>query len=82
MPAKYAPASTYPFAVNLLLVFVQIFVVTTGDKFTYSKRFFIAATGLAAIVLVLPYLVQLPYGVNYWVVFAIFIPYGGFSGTF
>lgn len=82
MPEKYAPASTYPFAINFLLVAAQIWIILTGDRFTYTQRLVVAATGLASIVLVMPYLVQLPYGVNYWVVFAVLLIYGACSGVF
>lgn len=82
MPSKYAPASTYPFANTCLLVVSQIYFILAGDKYTYTQRIVTSTIGLSAIVLALPYLVQLPSGINYWVVFAVLIPYGGLSGMF
>lgn len=80
MPTKDAPASTYPFAVNSLLVASQVYIVTTGDRFTYSARIITCLIALTIVTAVLPYLVQLPTGLNYWVVFVILIPFGFFSG--
>lgn len=80
MPAKYAPASTYPFAVNILLFASQIFMITTGDKFTYTQRILSSLTVLIVILAVIPYLAILPLGYNYWAVFVILIPFGAFSG--
>jgi len=81
MPEKYAPASTYPFAVNVLLVASQVVIITTGDKYTYTKRILFSLTFLAIIIAVIPYLATLPEGYNYWVVFAVLVPFGALSGV-
>jgi solute carrier family 29 (equilibrative nucleoside transporter), member 1/2/3 len=76
----YSPTSTYPFANNMLVVASQVWIMTTGDLFTYSGRLITGFTALAVMCAAMPYLIVLPLGLNYWVVFTLLIIYGGFSG--
>ena len=67
---------------NFLLVGSQVYIITTGDKFTYNHKLIVSSAFLALIVGILPYLVEyLRMGVNYWVVFAVLVPFGAFSGV-
>jgi hypothetical protein len=77
----YSPASTYPFANIFTVVVSQIWIMTTGDKFTYNGRLIVSFTGVAILCAIMPYLVVLPLGINYWVVFFTLIFYGWFSGV-
>lgn len=72
--------STYPFAVNLLTCIVQIWLMTTGDMFTFNSRIVVGFGGVAIILAVFPWLASLPDGWNYWICFVVLIFYGGFSG--
>jgi len=77
-----SPASTYPFANNALVVASQVWIMTTGDLFTYNGRLIVGFTGVAVICGIMPYSVALlPSGVNYWVTFGLLVIYGGFSGV-
>jgi hypothetical protein len=77
----YSPIQTYPFAVNSMVLVAQIWIMTTGDLFTYNGRL-VAGFGAVAIILaVFPYLVKLSLGVNYWVCFGTLVVYGAFSGV-
>lgn len=76
----YSPTSTYPFANNMLVVASQVWIMTTGDLFTYNGRLITGFTALAIMCSAMPYLIMLPLGMNYWVVFTLLILYGGFSG--
>ena len=77
---NYSPASTYPFANIFTVVVSQIWIMTTGDKFTYNSRLIVSFSGVAFLCALMPYLVMLPLGLNYWVVFILLIFYGWFSG--
>lgn len=78
---NYSPASTYPFANNALVVASQVWIMTTGDLFTYSGRIVSGFLGVAIICALMPYSVALlPVGTNYWVTFSLLVIYGGFSG--
>lgn len=75
------PESTYPFANNCLVVASQVWILTTGDMFTYNGRLVSGFTGVAVILFALPGLTLLPSPLNYWVIFGILILYGAFSGV-
>lgn len=78
----YSPTTIYPFANNALVVASQVWIMTTGDMFTYNGRVITGFTGSAIICGVLPYSVALlPEGYNFWVTFVILVMYGGFSGV-
>lgn len=76
----YAPENTYPFANYFLVVITQVWLITTGDRFTYATRL-IVSFGFAAIILaIIPFLAYLPDTINYWVIFVVLMPFGGFCG--
>lgn len=75
------PFTTYPFANNALVVLSQVWVLTTGDLFTFNGRLVAGFSGIAVILFIIPGLTLLPEPINYWAVFGILIIYGGFSGT-
>ena len=79
MPS-HSPTSTYPFAVNFLTCLIQIWLMTTGDMFTFNSRIIVGFGGVAIILAVFPWLATLPDGWNYWICFVVLIFYGGFSG--
>ena len=76
----YSPSSTYPFAVNSLLFASQVYIMTTGDLFTYNGRLVTGFGVAAVIVTIIPYLVQLPLGLNYWITFIVLFIFGAFAG--
>ena len=54
--------------------------MTTGDMFTYNSRLIVSFSSVAVLCAIIPYLIMLPLGLNYWVVFLLLILYGWFSG--
>jgi len=80
MPPPYIPESTFPFATNALVVLSQIWIMTTGDLFTYNTRIVVGFAGCAIITESLAFVACLPLGWNYWLCFILLIPFGFFSG--
>jgi hypothetical protein len=81
MPSN-SPTTIYPFANNSLVVASQVWIMTTGDLWTYNGRIVAGFTGTAIICGLMPYSVALlPDGYNFWVTFVILVIYGGFSGV-
>ena len=78
----YSPTSTFPFANSALVVASQVWIMTTGDQFTYTGRIVAGFTGTAVILTLMPYSTALlPAGANYWVTFGLLFVYGAFSGV-
>jgi hypothetical protein len=78
----YSPTSTFPFANNALVVASQVWIMTTGDQFTYSSRIVVGFSGCSIICALLPYSTALlPIGANYWVTFVMLLIFGAFSGV-
>ena len=48
------PFSTFPFAVNALVVASQVWLMTTGDLFTFNGRVVVGFGVCGLIVLILP----------------------------
>lgn len=76
----YSPPSTYPFANYILVVGIQVWLMTVGDKMSWTTRIVIGFAGCAVIAAIFPFIACLKDGVNYWTCFFVLIPYGGFAG--
>lgn len=76
----YNPIGTYPFAVNFFVTVAQVWTVIQGKKLTYSFKLIFAFTSCGIIMIALPFLAKLPLGVNYWVIFVVFLYFGFCSG--
>lgn len=76
----YTPSSTYPYANFMLVCGSQASMVFVGDSYTWNTRIVVAFSGVAVILIALPFLAALPVGLNYWVCFIVLIPFGAFSG--
>ena len=51
----YQPASTYPFAVNILLFVMQIVTVIWGSRFSFSFRLILSFTGMGVFLIAVPF---------------------------
>jgi hypothetical protein len=52
----YAPASSFPFAVNFLTCVVQIYFIIMGDIVSFNARISVGFAGVALILIVFPWL--------------------------
>jgi hypothetical protein len=75
------PYSVFPFAVNLLVVVAQSYLVISGRKYTHTKRVVFGFGGCSIIMILLPLAATMSPKVNFWIVFALLIIFGAFSGT-
>ena len=77
----YSPATTYPLANYAFIVISQVYITTTGGKFSYKVRIGVSLTIVTIIMVLVPFLAQLRLPLNYWIIFVLLLPYGAFSGV-
>ena len=77
----YQPASTYPFAVNILLFMMQIVTVIWGSKISFSSRLIVSFTGMGVYLIAVPFFANVGGSFAYYSVFALCLVYGFFSGV-
>lgn len=75
------PYSVFPFGVNLLVVAAQCYLVISGRKFTHTKRVVVGFGGCSVILVLLPFAATIKQSANFYVVFALLVVFGAFSGT-
>ena len=54
MPS-HNPYAVFPFAVNLLVIVAQSYIVISGRKFTHTKRVVFGFGGCSIILVILPF---------------------------
>jgi hypothetical protein len=74
------PLTVYPLAVNLFVTMFQILLVMYGPRFSYTQRLISGFLICGIIMLAIPFACKLPNPTNFWVVFAILLIFGAFSG--
>ena len=75
------PYAVFPFAVNLLVVAAQCYLVISGRKFTHTKRVVSGFGGCSVVLLLLPIAVTLSTSINFYMTFLLLVIFGAFSGT-
>ena len=76
----YQPASTYPFAANILLCFMQVMTVIYGFKISFSVRLVTTYLGLAAFLVAVPFFADVGGKFAFTSVFILCLIYGFFCG--
>ena len=79
MPGEQ-PASTYPFASNILLFIMQIIITIYGYKSSFTMRMVTSFLGLAGFMIAVPYFANEGGGFAYDSVFILCLFYGFFAG--
>ena len=74
------PASTYPFAANILLFTMQIITVIWGFKMSFSVRLVFSFVGLTAFMIAVPFFANAGGKFAYYSVFVLCLIYGFFAG--
>ena len=75
------PASTYPFAANILLFIMQIATVVWGFNSSFSVRLVSTFLGLAAFMVAVPFFANAGGSFAYYSVFVLCLIYGLFAGV-
>ena len=75
------PASTYPFAANILLFFMQIMTVIYGFKISFSVRLVITFLALAAFLIAVPFFANVGGSFAFYSCFTLCLIYGLFCGV-
>ena len=80
MPTYY-PASTYPFAIQVLSLFSALFFTVFKDRFIHIDIQIIANFGIQAVLLtIMPILANIGGSTGYWLMFIDLVVFGWFTG--
>ena len=74
------PASTYPFASNILLFIMQIVITIYGYRLSFTIRMVTSFLGLAGFMIAVPYFANEGGKLAYTSVFVLCLIYGFFAG--
>ena len=76
----YSPATVVVFAVSLLNVSVQIWVIIIGQKYSFNLRIVLSFMIQAIVMVLIPIIANIGGKIGYWSWFAILMIFGLISG--